>query len=142
MDSHAPEGYYPHWEEDEPCWLFAGSIDPKGYGTVFNNGKNLKAHRVMYESEIGEIPDGLIIDHLCRVRACINPAHMEVVDNATNVMRGEAPSAQNARKTHCKKGHELIGENIRLRNNGWRICKVCQSGWQRIYMAKRNSTSY
>lgn len=118
------------------CWLYAGSINSDGYGIIFDNGKQLRAHRVMYENEVGEIPKGLHIDHLCRTRACINPVHMEVVENVTNIMRGEAPSAQNARKTHCNKGHEFTDSNTHYRKNGWRICKQCHAKWMRQYRAK------
>lgn len=119
------------------CWLFAGSISSYGYGVIFHKGKQLKAHRVMYEAVKGEIPEGLHIDHLCRVRACINPVHMEVVENVTNIMRGEAPSAQNARKTHCNEGHEFTSSNTHYRRNGWRICKQCHAKWMRQYRAKQ-----
>lgn len=119
--------------------LYAGSVNTDGYGIVLANGKQYRAHRVMYENLVGEIPAGLYIDHLCRVRLCINPDHMEPVGNVTNIMRGEAPSAQNARKTHCSKGHEFTDSNTHYRNNGWRICKQCHAKWMRKYRAKQKS---
>lgn len=119
------------------CWLHAGSINSDGYGIVFYDGKQLRAHRVMYESEVGLIPDGLHIDHLCRTRVCINPGHMEVVENVTNIMRGEAPSAQNARKTHCSKGHPFDEVNTMYRKNGWRICIECKKEWWQSYKPRR-----
>ena len=118
------------------CLLFAGSINTDGYGIILANGKQYRAHRVMYENSVGVIPKGLYSDHLCRIRSCINPDHIEMVDNVTNIMRGEAPSAKNARKTHCNKGHELTVDNIHIRKNGWRICKVCHATWMRAYRAK------
>ncbi len=120
----------------QDCWLYAGAINSDGYGIVFDGKKQLRAHRVMYEHLNGEIPDGMYSDHLCRVRACINPIHIELVDNITNIMRGDAPSAQNARKTHCNKGHEFTKETMHVRKNGWRICKECHATWMRAYRAK------
>lgn len=67
----------------------------------------------------------MVLDHLCRVRGCVNPAHLEIVDNTTNILRGEGPTAQNARKTHCKRGHELNAENVRV-CRGERICWPCK----------------
>ena len=119
------------------CMLFAGSVNTDGYGILFDNGKQLRAHRVVYEHYNGEIPNGLHIDHLCRVRLCTNPDHMEAVTNVTNILRGEAPSAQNARKTHCSEGHEFTDSNTHYRSNGWRICKQCHAKWMREYRAKQ-----
>ena len=121
------------------CILFAGSVNTDGYGMLFDEGKQLRAHRVMYESLVGEIPLGKHIDHLCRVRLCINPDHMEPVTNVMNIMRGEAPSAQNARKTHCNEGHEFTDSNTHYRSNGWRICKQCHAKWMREYRAKQKN---
>jgi len=118
------------------CLLYAGSINTDGYGIILSGGKQYRVHRVMYENYTGKNIDGLYSDHLCRVRSCINPDHIEPVDNVTNIMRGEAPSAKNARKTHCNKGHDLTSDNIHVRNNGWRICKACHADWQRAYRAK------
>src|SRR5690606_27636904 len=97
------------------------------YGFLWRaNRKYLRAHVASYELHVGPVPDGLVLDHLCRNRACINPSHMEPVPNRVNVLRGEGPTAVNARKTHCVNGHEFSAENTHIRPTGWRECKTCK----------------
>ena len=71
-----------------PCWIWQLAIDQDGYGQVSINGRNLQAHRFYYEQSIGPIPDGLLLDHLCRVRCCVNPDHLEPVTTLENTRRG------------------------------------------------------
>lgn len=85
------------------------------------------AHRVAYEIVKGPIPKGLQIDHLCRVPACINPNHLEAVTAQVNTLRGVSPAAQQARQTHCKRGHELNAVNMVRYGDGHRRCKTCES---------------
>jgi hypothetical protein len=87
-------------------------------------GKQYKPHRLAYQLTMGQIPDGLVIDHLCRNRRCCNPAHMEPVTNGENVHRGNGIYARNGRKTHCAKGHEFTPENTLRRKHG-RGCREC-----------------
>ena len=83
-------------------------------------------HRFVYERLVGKIPEGLQIDHLCRVRHCANPAHMEAVTQRENILRGMSPAAENARKTHCPQGHPYEGENLFTYNQGrFRRCRAC-----------------
>lgn len=115
------------------CWLWAGLRDEKGYG--FRNGpsrgrklgcRKLYAHRLVYEALVGTIPAGLVLDHLCRVPGCVNPAHLEPVTTAENILRGECDAAVNKRKTHCKRGHAFDAKNTgRRRVDGDRYCKAC-----------------
>ena len=110
--------------EPDTCWPWPKYLKPNGYGFLRVVGKNKYVHRLSYEMFVGPIPEGMTIDHLCKMRHCINPAHMEVVTRGENSLRGESPFSQNARKTHCKHGHEFTAENTRFVKMG-RECKVC-----------------
>lgn len=126
------------------CLLWTGYIAPSGYGQFYKRGSGRHgkartgyAHRQSYELFVGTIPDGMTIDHLCRVRACVNPMHLEVVTNRENVLRGETLQAANARKTHCPRGHLLSGDNLYLRPDGkGRDCKTCRRETMRKWYAK------
>jgi hypothetical protein len=84
------------------------------------------AHRVSYELHKGPIPEGLVIDHLCRVRHCVNPDHLRAVTHAVNILAGVGRGALHARKTHCVNGHEFTAENTRLCEGGRRRrCRTC-----------------
>jgi hypothetical protein len=108
------------------CWLWKGSLRGSSeYGVVSSGGVRAAAHRVMYELYFGHIPDGLALDHLCRVRCCVNPHHLEPVTFRTNTLRGHGIPAINAAKTHCMRGHPLSGENL-FKSVGRRSCKTCK----------------
>ncbi len=108
------------------CWMWTAARD-HGYASFnFNGRSNGRAHRYAHELLIGPIPDGLEPDHLCRNTACVNPLHLELVTGRENILRGESPTAQNARKTHCKHGHELTPENTYIRPGNRRDCRVCR----------------
>lgn len=112
---------------DSGCIEWTGRIDRYGYGQFRPGGREttqMGAHRWAYEHHVGKIPKGLQIDHLCRNRKCVNPAHMEAVTPQVNALRSTSPAARNAQKTHCKNGHLLAGENI-YPNKRYRICKIC-----------------
>lgn len=121
-------------EPNSGCWLWFGAWSPQtGYG--FINGD--LAHRVSYRLFTGPIPGGLQIDHLCRMRCCVNPDHLEAVTCKTNIQRGEtgktAAKRQQA-KTHCKAGHPYSVENTILvpgrAGRGGRVCRICQRGYE------------
>lgn len=101
----------------EDCWLYAGKLTSQGYARV----QNTMAHRAMYEAFLGSIPDGLVIDHLCRVRHCINPLHLEPVTSRVNTLRGSSV------KTHCIRGHEFTEENTLYHKRGGRNCRICKN---------------
>lgn len=105
------------------CWLWTASLRG-GYGQFGVDGTTRAAHRVVYEMLVGAVPDGLELDHTCRVRSCVNPSHLEPVTHRENVLRGEGHGAVNARKTHCLHGHELDGVNV-YRYGVGRHCKAC-----------------
>lgn len=101
------ESFWLHVTKTETCWLWTGHRMAAGYGLFGGSAKTHLAHRVAWELLRGEITEGLQLDHLCRVTACVNPDHLEPVTPAVNILRSEAWSAKNARKTHCKNGHPL-----------------------------------
>lgn len=116
---------------DDPslCWEWQRPLGANGYGYLASeHGTNVLAHRVSYELNVGPIPVGLQIDHLCRNRACVNPAHLEPVTQRENILRGTAPTAENARKTHCIRGHEFTPENTYTPPSrpGVRNCRACR----------------
>jgi hypothetical protein len=113
-----------NWESG--CWEWTAQRDPYGYGAIKVNGSKRGSHRVAFELIEGPIATGLQLDHLCRVRHCINPAHLEPVTPRENTMRGVAPSAVNAAKTRCGHGHEFTPENTYTTPLGGRACRACQ----------------
>lgn len=142
VDKNGPDG----------CWLWLGQIRKtrQPYGSFWVPPKNVPAHRFSYELAIGPIPDGLVLDHLCRNPSCVNPAHLEPVTTKENLMRGVGLPALNAQKTHCKYGHPLSGDNliIRVQTQGKstsqvRVCKICKYAavrkWKRQDKERRAS---
>lgn len=119
------ERFWAKVEKTDTCWLWRGQISRSkeqgsgGYGRFSCGGRNVSAHRYAY----GPVPAGLVLDHLCRVRHCVNPAHMEPVTNTENVRRGISPTAINARKTRCYRGHALT--NV-YSYRGYRLCRQCR----------------
>lgn len=127
----------------DDCWLWTAGLN-NGYGTIYGGRRSpLRAHRVAYELLVGPIPDGLTLDHLCRNRRCVNPAHLEPVSNRENILRGESFSAEQARRTHCPSGHPLEGDNLRpdQSKQGKRACRLCAAIQQRERRARRREAA-
>lgn len=114
------------------CWSWIGCKARGGYG-MFRLGKMVLAHRIAYEAYIGDIPQGLEIDHLCRNRSCVNPEHLELVTHQENTLRGDTLTAANARKTHCPRGH--LYDAIDIRGRRW--CRMCHDDQVHAYRLRR-----
>lgn len=114
-----------------PCWEWTAARNKKGYA-IFNYHGGNTGHRFAYIHFVGEIPSGLVLDHLCRNRGCVNPGHLEPVTNRENIMRGEGSAVINSKKTHCKRGHEFTPANT-VMTHGGRNCLTCRR------IAKRES---
>ena len=112
-------------EPNTGCWLWMGYVNRGGYGRLNRAGRGtLNAHRYAYELLTGPIPAGLQVDHLCRVRSCVNPAHLEAVTHQENIRRGDN-GRHNAVKTHCPSGHLYSEANTKVNVKGSRECRVC-----------------
>ena len=124
------------------CWLWNGIKNNNGYAG-FGYGKRtwIGAHRFVYELYNGEIPEKMVVDHLCRVRHCVNPHHMEVVTQRENLLRGKTIPAIHSQKTHCVRGHELKGDNLYSPKDGSRQCQICRTmrnGLEKTKIMKRD----
>lgn len=119
----------------EGCWEWIGA-KTQGYGNLKVNGITVKASRLAYEMLVGLIPPGKELDHLCRNRACVNPAHTEPVSKRENILRGIGRAACKARQTHCIYGHPFDAVNTHIRSCGRRECLRCRQrrnkeAWER-----------
>lgn len=118
----------------EGCWIWCGSLLLHGGYGQFNNGRTMVlAHRWAYEHFVGPIPDGLDLDHLCRVRSCVNPEHLEPVTRSENLRRGYAARGV---KSHCAQGHPFDEVNTFPRHDGGRGCRICRNNASRASKAK------
>jgi hypothetical protein len=135
----AEERFWPNVDKTDACWLWTGYIKPNGYASFYPGGGRhvgkIYAHRFAYELSHGPIPSGLEIDHLCHVRHCVNPSHLDVVTHRVNLDRRNAalgwalPKVPKVRvvETHCRKrGHAFDGDNTYVSpKSGKRMCKAC-----------------
>lgn len=127
-------------KQTHTCWIWVGEKGAGGYGNFMYpvKGKYVNAHKFSYLHHKGHIPDGLVIDHLCRNRLCVNPDHLEAVPGLENIRRGLL-----ATKTHCKNGHPFSEENTywlkrSSKNHAYRVCRACRRTiWNENYRRKR-----
>ena len=126
-------------DDDSGCWIWTASLMPGGYAQFFLRGRPRLGHRIAWLHYYGPTPHGTELDHLCRLRHCVNPDHLEPVSHTENVRRsrvlvenrGLAPHVElprgvaNKNKTHCHRGHEYTPENTIQRPEGWRRCRTC-----------------
>lgn len=125
-------------QKTDGCWLWMAGKYPEGYGSFWLDGTAVRAHRYAYELLIGPIPKGLTLDHLCRVRHCVNPADLQPVSHRENILRGEGVAATAARQAHCLHGHPYDEANIyhNPKKPTWRQCRACHRAYMRTYRAK------
>jgi hypothetical protein len=134
------------------CWIWQRAVDAYGYGTLKIDGRNVMAHRAVFERHRGPIPVGLTLDHVCHTndaacvggrtclhRPCVNPWHMEPVTKLVNDLRGRSFRAVNAAKAHCARGHEFTEANIYRTAEGSRACRACHREAERIRRLRRQT---
>lgn len=123
-------------EPNSGCWLWIGKINSKGYGRHQfggRQGKEVQAHRFSYELNCASIPDGLDLDHLCRVRCCVNPTHLEPVTRQVNISRSDLIGKwKRTRPTHCKWGHEFTPQNTWVDKHNYWHCRKCHAKTERM----------
>ena len=123
-------------EPNSGCVLFLGYLDKDGYGRIRGvDGPVVSAHIAAYRAEVGPIPDGFWIDHLCRVRCCINTSHMEAVPPRINTLRGNTIAAAYSSRDVCLSGH-LFNEKNTYMQRGARRCRTCTNEQQRRYQRR------
>jgi hypothetical protein len=114
---HGPHGH---------CWIWTASRSSGGYGHMHWGGRLEGAHRLAYEDAVEAVPAGLELDHLCAVRSCVNPIHLEPVTRAENTMRGLSGVGRRA-QLHCVRGHAFDKVNLYITPSGKRNCRRCRA---------------
>lgn len=129
----AEQRFWAYTDKSDGCWHWRSAMDTNGYGLLSVGGKTTKAHRFAYELLVGHIPDGLVIDHLCRNRSCVNPDHMEPVTNDENLRRGNGRDVSQGRRGICHAGHPYSIENTYTNPLGRKVCRTCMAAARARY---------
>lgn len=120
------------------CWIWIGRLCRCDYAQVQIAGVRKMAHRAAYELFVGPIPDDMDLDHVCRVRCCVNPSHLRPLTHKENILCGAGLTAKHAKKTHCIRGHPLSGPNLRFcENKNERVCRQCNKDNARAWRLAR-----
>ncbi|HET7406012.1 MAG TPA: HNH endonuclease signature motif containing protein [Mycobacteriales bacterium] len=125
------------------CWRYQGlARTPNGYAQIRHGNRMVLAHRLAFELTFGPVPAGLQLDHLCRVRDCVNPAHLEPVTNGENRLRGYIAVGKQRKlrpedRTRCPSGHPYDEDNTVINSRGARVCRVCRREATRRWRARR-----
>jgi hypothetical protein len=141
MLARSQQNFWSNVAKTADCWVWQGSLTVHGYGQFgYARGKTGRAHKLAWEWQNGPVPDGLVLDHLCRNRACVRPEHLEPVTPRTNALRGIGPSAINSRKRFCKRNHEFTADNTIIDSEGKRQCRECARAYSSAWgKAKRRA---
>lgn len=126
-------------QKTDSCWNWTG-YKVSGYGIFYVKRIPMRAHRislVVFRDEV--LKKNLIVDHICNNTQCVNPEHLRQISGRENVIRGKGPTAINAKRTHCKAGHPLSGENLIPRWRGERTCRTCYDAYQKEYRVRRRA---
>jgi hypothetical protein len=134
-------------EKTELCWNWGGCVLRGGYGQFWDGTKKIYAHRYSYQIHRGPIPEGLVVDHLCRNRKCVNPEHLEAVSASENIRRGDfarVPGSDSRftgvgiRKSHCIRGHNLEENATHTKGNpNFRRCRICNIIHQKKFQERK-----
>lgn len=129
-------------EDEHGCWIWTGYCKPAGYGQITPgkdewHSRTAYTHVIAYHFLVGPVPEGKQLDHLCRVRRCCNPEHLEPVTSGVNTKRGQAPHVVAHRENRCIKGHLLDAANSYVNpTTGWRRCRTCRAAYMKAYRSK------
>jgi HNH endonuclease len=115
-------------KDENGCWIWQGKVSPWGRAVFKVNAQTVYVHKWAYEYYRGPVPDGLVLDHLCKTPICVNPDHMEAVTVLENNRRA---------RTHCFRGHPFDDKNTILKKDGKRLCRICEG--ERLDKYKRRS---